>query len=172
MPGPGMKTVGGKLFFATEAVIGRVCECAVIAAATVMIGCMLLGIFFRYVLDNSLSWTDEAALLCFTWIVFLGAALLVRSGGHVRIDLIDDFLPEPLVRALNGLVLLIGFLLGAYIVWTGFGLIELTRGQTSPAMRYPIWLRYAAFPVSGALFMFFSAFNAVRGFGTHTRREA
>ena len=64
-----------------------------VVTALAMIGSLLLGVFYRYVLGDALVWSDEVAALAFTWTVFLFASALVRTGGHVRVTLLVDSLP-------------------------------------------------------------------------------
>ena len=53
---------------------------------------VLAGVVSRYVFNDSFSWTEEFAIWCFTWLIFLGAALGVRQQRHVA----GDFLPKDL----------------------------------------------------------------------------
>ena len=39
----------------------------------------LVQVFFRYVLNNSLSWPDELSRFGVTWMVFLGSAMMMRT---------------------------------------------------------------------------------------------
>lgn len=119
--------------------------------ASVMVGSLLLGVFYRYVLGDSLVWSDEVASLAFTWTVFLFASALVREGGHVRITLLVDALPGLVSEAVErGIMLLIlGF--GLLMLWSGWNFAEFTSGQVSPAIRYPVWIKNAAVPTCGLL---------------------
>lgn len=134
------------------------------AFATVMVASLLLGVVYRYVLQDSLSWTDEVALLSFTWVVFLTAVLAVRDDSHVRIDLIHKFLSRQINWLLNQLIWIAIALTGAYMAWTGFNLIEFTIGQTSPAIGYPIWFRNVSLPLCGVLIIVYALAN-LRRFG-------
>lgn len=130
-----------------------------ILSAVVMIGSLVLGVFFRYVMQNSLSWSDEAAMLCFSWLIFLTAALMVRENGHVRIELVEAIIPQKAYYLLGEIVWIVIALVGLYMAWTGFQFISLTMGQTSPAMRYPIWLRDASLPIGGVLITLYALLN-------------
>ena len=57
-------------------------------SALVMLGSLLVGVFYRYVLDASLAWSDEVATLAFIWTIFLFSSALVRDFGHVRVALL------------------------------------------------------------------------------------
>ncbi|QIT54483.1 TRAP transporter small permease [Aquisalimonas sp. 2447] len=128
---------------------------AVVACITgiTMVITLLVGIFFRYVMQASLSWPEEVALLTFTWTVFLTASLGVREDFHVRVTLLRDALPNNAAIWLERLLLvgIGGFALAMF--WYGWEFAEFTQRQVSPAIRYPLWIRNAAVPVAGALML-------------------
>jgi TRAP-type C4-dicarboxylate transport system permease small subunit len=120
-------------------------------AALVMISSLLLGVFFRYVVRASLTWSGEVALLAFTWTVFVMASVGVREGFHVRIAAIEGWLGSRARRWLHTVLLLTigGFCL--MLVVLGWQFVEFTAGLRSPAIGYPLWLRNAVVPAMGAL---------------------
>ena len=146
--------------------ITRVLQTLTVAITAVMVVSLLIGVVYRYVLQDASSWSDEVALLAFTWIVFLTAALMVRDDGHVRIEMIEKALPPTLNFLLTQAIWITIVLTGLFMVKTGLNFIEFTAGQASPAIRYPVWLRSSAFPVSGI----FIAFYALRKLGRTPRR--
>lgn len=44
-----------------------------------------LQVFFRYVLNASLSWSEELSRFCFIWSIYLGSSLAVKREQHVRV---------------------------------------------------------------------------------------
>ena len=57
-----------------------------------MIVIVIMQIFFRYVLNDSLIWTEELAKTLMVWTAFLVAPWAYRAGANVRIGfLIDEF---------------------------------------------------------------------------------
>lgn len=139
--------------------------------ALVMIGSLLLGVFYRYVLGDALVWSDEVAALAFTWTVFLFASALVRSGGHVRVTLLVNALPPLLGEFVERgiMALIIGF--GLVMFWNGWNFAEFTAGQVSPAIRYPVWMRNAAVPVGGALISIHALILLIRPRPIHKSSE-
>lgn len=120
-------------------------------AALIMVLSLLLGVFYRYVLEDALVWSDEVAALAFTWTVFLFASSLVREGGHVRVTLLIDALPPVVSELLERGIMLLIFGFGLLMLWTGWNFAEFTVGQVSPAVRYPVWFKNAAVPAGGLL---------------------
>lgn len=139
--------------------ITSVVRAGAVLTAAVMISSLILGVFYRYVLDNALTWSEEVAMFCFSWLTFLTAALMVRENGHVRVDLIASILPPRAWWLLNQVIWVLIALIGLYMAWTGYQFIFLTMGQTSPAIRYPVWLRDVSLSVGGVLVSFYALRN-------------
>lgn len=78
-----------------------------------MVFCILLQIFYRYVLNNALPWPEEAARTLMIWMMALVAPSAYRYAGFVAIEMLPDMLPRK-IRAL--LKLLIVLLATAVIV--------------------------------------------------------
>ena len=85
-----------------------VCRQIAIVSMGLMVIIMLLQVFFRYVLNNSLAWPDEAARFCMLWMTGLMAPSAYRWGNFVAIDLVKDFLSRRLGAVLTLVILLLG----------------------------------------------------------------
>ena len=119
--------------------------------AVAMISSLCLEVFYRFVLRHSLFWSEELALLFFTWIVLLLGSVGVREGFHVRVSLFTDMLPSRTRLALERLIMTGLFLFGLAMVYAGWGIVLRNWDQVAPATRYPLPLLYAAVPAMGAL---------------------
>ncbi|MEP9390047.1 TRAP transporter small permease [Mesorhizobium sp. KR9-304] len=82
-----------------------------LAVFWMMAGSVFLQFFTRYALNNSLSWTEEVATNLLMIVVFMGAAMCVRTSRHIHVDVLYHFLPKVAGRvlALAVDVLVIGF---------------------------------------------------------------
>ena len=58
------------------------------------------GVFFRYVLNDSLSWSEELAKYAMLWLVFLGAPIALRLGVHPNIEIVISRFPSWVTRAI------------------------------------------------------------------------
>src|SRR5690625_2904924 len=63
---------------------------------------VLLQVFFRFVLDAPLTWSEESARYFNLWSVLLGAAVAVKYRDHLRVDLIDGLVKKWPYRAQVG----------------------------------------------------------------------
>lgn len=131
---------------------------AVLAALCLltMVFSLLDGVFFRYVLNASLTWSDEVAVLAFSWSIFLFSSVMVQEQGHVRITLLLSALPRPVEISLEKISCILVLLFGALMLWAGWQFVGFTADQVSPALRYPLWLQTAVVPVSGLLIVLHS----------------
>src|SRR3989440_2926276 len=83
---------------------------------------VFLQFFTRYVLNDSLSWTEEIARYGLMWIVFIGGIMVTRRNTHIAVELLSNVMEPGLARStLLAFVDLIklGFLgLLAWLSWT------------------------------------------------------
>ncbi len=121
------------------------------ACALVMVFSLLDGVFFRYVFNAAPAWTDEVALLAFSWSTLLFASVLVQEQGHVRITMLLSALPKPVERFIDKVGIVLVLVFGLLLVWVGWQFVLFTDGQVSPTLRYPIWLQSIAVPICGVL---------------------
>ncbi len=97
---------------------------------------VLIQIVFRYVLNDSLIWTEEVSKTLMVWGAFLIAPWAYRNGANVSIQMFTDELPLTLRRllhlALNMLVIWI-----IVVFWSeSFGMVD--RGFSIRAASLPM----------------------------------
>jgi len=56
----------------------------------VMTVSVMLGVFFRYVLNDSLTWVEDVSLILMVTTAFLVATYAYRTGANVAIELLVD----------------------------------------------------------------------------------
>jgi TRAP-type C4-dicarboxylate transport system permease small subunit len=115
---------------------------------------VLWGVFTRYVLGAQAPWTEELARFLLIWIGLLGAAYASGQGLHLSIDLLPERLSGNRRRQLELLIRFFVLLFAVSVmVVGGCRLLYLTwaLGQTSPALRLPMWMVYSVLPLSGGL---------------------
>ncbi|MBX6351481.1 MAG: TRAP transporter small permease [Clostridia bacterium] len=114
---------------------------------------VVVNVLSRYVLHQSLAFTEDLAVDLFVWVVFLAAGLSVVRDVHVGFSVFVDLLPERWrdVLAAAGRALF----LSLFAVLAGFGALmvrdEYLHGQRSPVTGWPEWLFGAAVPVGATV---------------------
>jgi TRAP-type C4-dicarboxylate transport system permease small subunit len=142
-----------------ERILGRINEFFVKVAKglciyllAVMTAIVLTGVFFRYVLNNAIPWTEEVSKFLMIWMALMGAPVGLQMGTHVGI--------EALKNALRGrphfFLLLLGHLiiLSLLLVWIkeGLAMTQMAMQQTASSIEISLGWIYLAIPV-GSLMM-------------------
>lgn len=142
----------------------------------VMAFAVFLQFFTRYVLNDSLAWTEEIATYCLVAVVFVGSSMCVRLGRHIQVDLIFRYLPAGVARVLATMIDALRtafFAYAAYLVWEFMKIVE---GETMTTIMLPKNLIYG-FVLVGFVMMFIrsvqvSIENWRRGYSILERPEA
>lgn len=112
---------------------------------------VLLQVFFRYVLNESLFWAEELVRGLMVWGVMVSSALVAASRGHIRVEVLELMLP-PAGRKVVGWIsdaLAIAFSL--ILLWAAIQLMDRSWLQRSPLLEVPKYTVYMAIAVGAAL---------------------
>ena len=60
---------------------------------------VFLQFFTRYVLNDSLAWTEEIARYALMWVVFIGGAMVTRRNTHIAVELLANAMKPGRLRA-------------------------------------------------------------------------
>ena len=108
----------------------------------------VLHIFFRYVLNNSLTWSEEFLRFSLVWFSLLSASMIHKDRGHIGIVLFRERMPLKigsfLERAIPCIAVITTFIVAIY----GMELVFQVKGQLTPALRIPVAVPYFSIPVS------------------------
>lgn len=118
----------------------------------VMVVVIALQVWYRFILNNPLDWSEELGRYVFVWISFLGAAAGVRYQVHLGIDVLEKIVGREAFRYVLVLINIVIQIFLLFVIYWGFTLLTVVRFQTSPSMLIPMTYPYAAVPV-GAIFM-------------------
>jgi TRAP-type C4-dicarboxylate transport system permease small subunit len=120
-------------------------------------------VVFRYVLNDPLFWSDEAARYLFVWLALIGAAACVRTGAHYAMDAMVKRLPRVL-RRVCGLAVLLAVAAFAATMLT-YGALDTMNAarQESASLPFRMHWAYAAVPVSAALMLWHLLVRIVNG---------
>jgi TRAP-type C4-dicarboxylate transport system permease small subunit len=76
----------------------------------ILFGVVFLQFFTRYVLNNSLGWTEEIARYLLILVTFVGSVTAMRKGSHIAVEALLVYLPREAKHwtlvAVDGLVAL------------------------------------------------------------------
>jgi TRAP-type C4-dicarboxylate transport system permease small subunit len=102
-----------------------------------------------------LSWANELSTYMFVWMAKFGAALGVRTGIHVGVDVFVKRLSPAARKPVIVFALLCGALFTGVIGTLGAVYVyELDPDQTSPELELPSWIVYLCIPLGSFLMCF------------------
>lgn len=122
-----------------------------IVTFTILFLSFLIQVFFRYVIRNPLTWTQDAIVACFCWTVILGACYTMREKGHVQFSMLyDSYSPKTAAwtRLIGNLIIILTF---AILVIPSIKYVQFVHFQKSPTLRLRrsfIFMPFAYFLVS------------------------
>ena len=144
-------------------VIDRAMIAAIVSIFAAMVAVGLAQIFNRYVLNASLSWSEEFQRFCHIWIVFLTIPVVYQRGGHIGIDYVVAALPRMARKAAITVINGAWLVLGGAIAWTTWALMGVAWRQTSPGLDLRMDWVYAGLLVGGGYLVLVAARQLVAG---------
>jgi TRAP-type C4-dicarboxylate transport system permease small subunit len=114
---------------------------------------VFMQFFTRYVLNDSLAWTEEIARYGLMWITFIGGAIIVRKNSHIAVELVTTFLPPRATRALVVAIDCVKLLFLALLAYFAFEIVGRMQYQRMTVFDLPMSLVYGGILV-GCVAMF------------------
>lgn len=131
--------------------VDRFIEALISVAYGVVVLLAFGNVFSRYVLNNSIVWSEELGRYLFIWIVFLAAPLGINKGVHISVDFFIRLFPPRMQKAI---IIIHSFLIAIFFVIIFVPSIEVVRtgmGNSSLSLEIPMGIIYLAFPVGWGL---------------------
>jgi len=135
-----------------------------LAGMTLVLG---IQIFCRFVLNNSLTWSEELARFMFIWSTFLSIGFCLKEGISLKIDTLISLFPkkvQAVILLLGDVVMTVFFLYLLPSAWE-FAYASVENGQTSAACGIPMYFVQGSLMVGFAL----AAFRAAQGVWSNLR---
>ncbi|GAU81158.1 TRAP transporter small permease [Bosea sp. BIWAKO-01] len=147
-----------------------------LAAFWLMVGCVVLQFFTRYVLNDSYAWTEEIAIYALIVVVFLGASMCVRASRHIQVDFIYRYLSPGMGRILSTGVDLLRIAFFGYATWLMYKYASLIPDEMMTTIQFPKSIVFNAVVIAFALMTLRSIQvawqNARRGYSVLERPSA
>lgn len=133
--------------------------CAFLLAVIIIIGAA--NVFCRYIMNDSLTWAEEAMRFLCIWMVFIGSSLTIRVDGHVSIDLLQSVLKNSKIKfVLYVVTRLVAASFLIVLLPASIVLVQRMGNSYSSAVGIPYSIVYLSFPV-GAVSMLLSFASAI-----------
>lgn len=116
----------------------------------------LIQVFFRYVLSNSLSWSEELARILFVWATYLGIAVVSRDKEQITVDILGGMKGKAALF-LHLLSVAITILILGYFSYLTIQYMStlVTRGMATTVLRIPKYVPVASLLVGSLLSIFY-----------------
>jgi TRAP-type C4-dicarboxylate transport system permease small subunit len=121
---------------------------ALIFAAMCLVG--LLQVFNRFVLNQSISWSEEFQIYCHVWIVFLAIPIAYRYGAHMSVESLKNHLPRKIARVFDTFIEMLWIWFAVSLAWLAWRVSEVAKLQSSPGLELPMNYVYYSMVVGGA----------------------
>jgi TRAP-type C4-dicarboxylate transport system permease small subunit len=119
-----------------------------LAAMSVII---FTNVAMRYITSESLPWAEEVSRHMMIWLTFLGAGPVLRYGGHIAVENLQDAMPRPGAIAVRVIVAALLFAFFGFMAWYGWLYMQRTMFQTTAVTQIPFAYVYSAMPIGAVL---------------------
>ncbi len=130
---------------------------------------VFLQFFTRYVLNDSLGWTEEIARFLLIGVTFIGAVMATRKQSHIAVEFLYRWLPRPVRRALQTVVDLVSVLFYAGLAWVSVEMAGKTH-QSMVSIKLPKSIIYWGVAVCFAFMTLYALATLVRHWRSGTSR--
>lgn len=144
--------------------LDRVVGVVVVFLLVVMLVTTSAGVFWRYILNSALSWSEELGRYLLVWVSFLGAALATYRGAHIGIQAFLNLLPSALQRWIGRVVDALIILFMAAILVGGIEILPATAIRIAPTLSIRMNIPYLVVPISAAIILLDVLVHLVEGF--------
>jgi TRAP-type C4-dicarboxylate transport system permease small subunit len=110
-------------------------------------------VFFRYVLNQSLFWSEELARFILVWLTFFGASVAYYRQANPGVDFLYSRMSPSIRKASNILIHLASIILFCVMIFYGCQFAYFVRLQISPALQLPKWIILSIIPISGLILL-------------------
>ncbi len=128
-----------------------------------MLGVVLVGIFYRYVVGEAISWYDEFAGYVLVWLTMYGSVVGLAKGKHISFETLVEKLSPGKQRLVDAFGILCVMSFSLVMLVSGWHLIREMADETSvsvPTLKMA-WI-YSVMPISGALMVLVGLVQLIR----------
>lgn len=120
------------------------------AAATLV---TFAAVVMRYATGSGIDWAQELTIYLFIWMAKFGAAYGVRTGIHIGVDFLVNWVRPDIRRKMIVIALSLGVIFTGAIAFFGARWVLFIHGtgQESPDLEMPMWIVYLAIPFGSGL---------------------
>jgi TRAP-type C4-dicarboxylate transport system permease small subunit len=110
-----------------------------------MLMLMVIGgaqVFSRYILNYSLTWSEELSRYILVWLVFMAIGVGLRRRAHIGMNVIVTRFSKGIQRWFDLFSCVVAIAFGVAVIFYTYQLIQTTMFQTTAALGIPIRAAY------------------------------
>ncbi|MDR0440242.1 MAG: TRAP transporter small permease [Candidatus Accumulibacter sp.] len=133
-----------------------------LALFAVIIVSVSLQVFYRYVLNDPLTWSEELARFSFMWMVFLGLGLAERDDQHIAVDFFVGKMPSGMQKIIRIAVDVFCIVVLAVACYQSLGVIRVQAAMRSVALNISMAYFAVAVPIGFAILCVYKFLSIAR----------
>lgn len=143
-------------------IVDKIIEATLFVITMVMLIAGVMQISCRYILNTSLSWSEELMRYLYVWMTLIGSSLAVRRKQFTTIEALYNKVCEKSevggkILMVIAIILQMSFFMMLAIY--GMKLSAKNMAQASPAMGLSVGIAYLALPIGGYLGVIYCLFE-------------
>ena len=147
-----------------DKIVGTIVDWLAIILLTFIFILGIAQVFWRWVLNNPIVWSEEMIRLTYVWVCYLGWVIAERSDSHIRITAISSRLPVSVQKWLQAFCHVLCIIMCALMVRYGIDLIK--EGMKRTAISFPMnyAVVYLMGPICNALLVIYEIAQLIECF--------
>ena len=107
-------------------------------------GVVFLQFFSRYILNDSIAWTEEIARYILMALTFVASAMAARHGSHIAVEFLPNMLPASARRWMVLVAAVLATLFYAICCWLCWQVAQVMQFQPMVVVDWPLsWVYWA-----------------------------
>jgi len=134
-------------------------EVAVCTILVALVAVTFSQVVFRYVLEASLSWSEELARFLLMWLAALSTAYAMKTGAHFALHFVVDRTPPAMRRLISSAVALSASAFLAVFAYQSLRFAIEVHDMLAPATRMSMAVPYSSAFVGSTLTLYYVLVN-------------
>jgi TRAP-type C4-dicarboxylate transport system permease small subunit len=148
------KTLKGIFLFLDR----RMEEVALVILGIILVASLTFSVIVRYAIHHpaftmASHWAEEIAKYSFIWLLYMGASLATRNGGHFKVTAQFGLLPQAAKKYASLPGDFVWLIFNLLLIKLGFDLCR-SSAESSLSLELPMKYVYAIIPISFVLILF------------------
>jgi TRAP-type C4-dicarboxylate transport system permease small subunit len=143
-------------------IVSTVLKVVMILLSVLMIFCMGLQVFARYLFNVGYPWTEELGRFSMIWMVFLGISYVSINSEHINVSILQDTLKGISKKVLLIIQDIFALIFAAVVFYFSFDAIKITTGSISPNTGLSMGTVYLIFPAAMVLLIWSYIYRLIK----------